>query len=174
MHQEKLLKMKNKRAQEEIVGFVIIVIIVVMAGVIILGMVIRSSNSSNLESKEIYYFLESSMQITTSCAISYEPAYLRLSELIEKCYSSLNNCLSGENPCEVLNRTIKEVIESSFNIDNKASIKGYEFKSVYMTNITLEEIYRLEKGECVNNIKGSELIIPAFPGSISNTLKLCY
>src|SRR3989344_4010627 len=164
----------NKRAQEEIVGFVLIVIIVVIAGVILLGIFLRQPESNSQESKDIYHFLESAMEITTSCATSYEPAYSKLSELFKYCFEGLSTCTSGDIPCDVLNRTLTQTIDSSFFVNEQAEIKGYQFQSSYSTNSTQKEILSISRGNCANSIQGSEILLPAFPGTISNTLKLCY
>lgn len=164
----------NKKAQEEIVGFVLIVIIVTIAGIILLGIFLRQPENNSLESKDIYHFLESAMEITSSCAPSYEPAYSKLSELFKDCFEGLSTCTSGESPCSVLNKTLTQTIDSSFFTDKRAEIKGYQFQSLYTTNSTQKEILSIYNGNCANAIQGSEILLPAFPGTIANTLKLCY
>lgn len=175
MHQEKTLdKMKNKKAQEEIVGFVLIVIIVSIVLVIFLGISLRQDKEISRESRDTYQFLESTMQYTTDCALSYEPAYSKLSELIIECREGLSTCTSNKTPCNVAEETLKNIIESSFPIQEEADIKGYEFKAIYSTNTTEEEIIFINKGNCTISIRGAEFLLPAFPGTISNSLKLCY
>ncbi|MDO8509277.1 MAG: hypothetical protein Q7S27_06380 [Nanoarchaeota archaeon] len=163
----------NKKAQEEIVGFTLIVVIVAIVGVIILGISLKSTDSFQ-EGKDIYHFLESAMEVTSSCAISYEPAYSKLGELFEECLNGLSVCTSGEKPCQSVEKALAGIIEASFNVAPEAHIKGYEFQSTYSTNTTLKEILIISKGKCGNTIRGSEVLLPAFPGTISNILKLCY
>jgi hypothetical protein len=166
--------MMSKKAQEEIVGFVLIVIIVSIVLVVFLGIIIRQDRpSSNLESRDIHQFLESTMQYTSNCAIGYEPNYLPLNDLIQECHKSLSTCTSGKDPCTVLESTLSEIIESSFHIALDASTKGYEFKSTYSSDSITEEIISLTKGNCSQTIKGSDLPMPAFPGTISSSFKLC-
>jgi len=161
MHQEKILtKMASKKAQEEVVGFVFIVVIVIVILVIFLGFMLRQDNPINSqESRDIYQFLDSAMQYTTSCALSYEPAY--------------SNCISGETPCALAEKTLNDLIESSFKIGEQASNKGYDFKASYTDKDLEEEIISLSKGNCSGSLRGSELLISALPGAISNTLKIC-
>ena len=167
--------MKNKKAQEEIVGFVAIVVFVAIILVVFLGLYVRQEKTSSIqESKDIQQFLDSSMQYTTDCALAYEPAYAELSELIQACHNGLSRCISGEDPCNLSTKTLSNLIEAGFLINEQASIKAYEFKSIYTTNTTEKEIISLKKGNCTQTIKGAENLIPAFPGTISNTLKLCY
>ena len=166
--------MKNKKAQEEIAGFVLIVVIVIIISIIILGISIRQSNKDVGESRDVYQFLESMMQYTTDCAISYEPAYSKLGELIDKCNSGLSRCISGKEPCEVAKDTLTKMIDSAFYITDETHIKGYEFKSIFISNNQEKELISVSKGECKGRIRGSEIPIHSFQGDISNTLKLCY
>ena len=166
--------MKNKKAQEEIAGFVLIVAIVIIILVILLAFIIRRPQEILTQSRDIYQFLESTVQYTTECALSYEPAYSNLGELIQECHEGLSICTSGEKPCELAEKTLNEIIEASFLAEEQAKIKGYEFKSIYTDKDIAEEIISLSKGNCSAAIRGSELLIPALPGTISNTLKLCY
>ena len=166
---------KRKKAQEEIAGFFIIVLIVVIVLVIFLGISLQKSNKTlPKESIDRKQFLESVMQYTTDCAISYEPAYLILSELIQECNEGLSICISGKQPCTIAKETINALIDKSFLISEKAATKGYEFKAIHDNNKTNKEIITLAKGNCSNSIRGAETLIPAFPGTIINTLKLCY
>jgi len=167
---------KTRKAQEEIVGFVLIVVIVSVMIVIFLGFSIRNNNAPAQESKDVYRFLESSMQYTTDCAISYEPAYLNLGDLIRECYKDASLCISEKQPCAVAKETLKALIDSAFpQISPESSIKGYEYKSIYLReNASQEEIIFLSKGNCSQSIRGAEVLIPSYPGTISNSLNLCY
>ena len=167
---------KTRKAQEEIVGFVLIVVIVSVMIVIFLGFSIRNNNTPAQESKDVYRFLESSMQYTTDWAISYEPAYLNLGDLIRECYKDASLCISEKQPCAVAKKTLKALIDSAFpQISPESSIKGYEYKSIYLReNASQEEIIFLSKGNCSQSIRGAEVLIPSYPGTISNSLNLCY
>ena len=166
---------KNKKAQEEIVGFMLIVVIMVIVLVIFLGLIIRKNSNNETESKEIHQFLESLMKYTTDCALSYVPDYSNLGSLIKECKTT-SICTSGKDPCEIANDTIAEILESSFIVSKESSIKGYEFSSIYSINKTQfgEEILKISKGSCNGSIKGSDLPSPAYQGTISNSLRLCY
>ena len=173
----KLKTLINKKAQEETAGFVLIVIIVIIISIIILGIKIRQGNNNIGDSKNIHQFLESIMQYTTDCAIGYEPAYSKLGELINECNEGISRCTSGKEPCDVAKEVITNMVNVGFYVNNESLIKGYEFKSVYELNNTKEnnkEIIFITKGECLGSEIGSELLTSAFPGTISNSLKLCY
>lgn len=166
----------KKRAQEEIVGFIMIVVIVAIVGVILLGISIRQGDGVvEKESKEIYQFLESMMQYTTDCAVSYEPAYSSVDELIEECNSnSAVECVSGEKACDVMNREIVAILADSWLIGEDRPIEGYEFSAVYESGDIQENVIEVSDGVCEEGYRGSEYISPAFPGTIVSSLKLCY
>lgn len=169
-----MIKIK-KKGQEEIVGFVLIMVIVAIVFLIFLGISIRKSSTSvSSESSEIYQFLESSMEYTTECAFSSAPDYYTLGELFEECYLG-NNCLNGQDSCEILNKTVNEIMSKSWNINPEGNVKGYEFESIYSVDSSEQSqgIMSLEAGECGGEIRGASYLSPAFPGKIESTLMLC-
>lgn len=167
--------MINRRGQEEMVGFVLVVVIVAILFLVLLGIFVRQGPESyEEESREIGQFLDSAMEFTTGCALSYEPNYVNLGELIEVCHSGLQRCVSGSEACEVLEEDIGGMLEGSFNVVNGSVIKGYRFESAYQTNSSFEQIVNVSKGECGQIIRGGDYLAPAFPGNIVSTLDLCY
>ena len=165
-----------RRGQEEIVGFVMIVVVVALILVIFLGLSIRSE-PANQDSREVYQFLESSMEYTTDCAVSFIPDYSNLGELFNECLSG-SKCLNDQEACDVLQTTLEELMESSWQVGEDNPIKGYEFDSFYSINSSQdsskEEIISLSSGNCSSSVKGAEYFAPAFPGRIITTLRLCY
>jgi len=169
----------TKKAQEEVVGFVAIVVIVAILLVLLLGFSIKKPSNSNQESKDLYQFLESLMKYTSQCAISYEPDYSELGELIKECYSGASLCLNQKSPCEIAEEDIKNIIEASFKVGEAQGYKGYEFKSIYTetedeAEKLMKDIILIKKGNCSSSYIGSEVLNPAFPGTISSSFKLCY
>ncbi len=163
----------SKKAQEEIVGFVLIVVIVSVILIIFLGIMLSNKpQSAEYKSKDIEQFLESLMQFTSDCAINYEPAYSKLNELIQQCYSGLSKCTSGKNPCDMAKETITNAIELSFKIEKDSINKGYEFISVINSSLD-KPIIEIKKGDCTQTIKGGIFLIHTTQGPITNTLKLC-
>jgi hypothetical protein len=168
--------MIKRKGQEEIVGFVVIVVLISVVLVVFLGIFLRQEDPDRVkESLELYQFLESLMKYTSDCAISYEPAYLEMGELLQECRSGIGSCTNGKDPCEVFEKEVKEILDFSFNIGEESFYKGYEFSSIYSNNRSDGEVFlSLKKGECEISYRGSEILIPAFPGSIANSLKLCF
>ena len=159
------------------VGFVLIVIIMAIVFLVFMGVWIRSpSDSGGYESKDIYMFLESGMEVTTQCAIGYVPNYVSLGELIKKCYEGGSMCLEGGNPCDVLDNEVKEILEASYKIGQDRPIKGYNFLVSYNSNSTQiaeDAILEISEGECKGIFKGAEYLIPSYPGTIVSSFKLC-
>ena len=164
----------EKRGQAEIVGFVLIIVIVAVIFLIFLGISLRKGVSDVTESRDVYQFLESSMEYTTSCVTSFYPDYRKLGELFDECLSN-RNCLDGQEICDILNETLLEVIENGWNIGEDNPYKGYDFISVYKASpqSAEEEILSLSSGECSGNFKGASYLVPTSPGNIESRLKIC-
>jgi hypothetical protein len=167
--------MSRKRAQEEIVGFVLIVVIVAVIFLVFLGMALRKAAPSTMrESRDVAQFIESLTSYTTDCAVSYEPAFSDIGGLTRDCYSGAN-CVNGKTACDVLNRTLREVIGVSWRVNSAGPIKGYVFNSTYSSKSTSKQVMLIRVGNCTGSIMGAENFFSAPPvGQITNTLKICY
>lgn len=167
----------GRKGQEEIVGFVVIVVIVTIVLLVFLGIFMRKTPIKQEGSLEIYQFLESVMEYTSDCALSYEPDYSKIGELIDKCHLGVGICTNGMSPCEVLNGTLKSIIDSGFFVSEDASKKGYEYSSFYSYNgsVSSEMIVSIKEGNCSSGvIRGSEILSSAYPGTIVSSLEICY
>ena len=166
---------KNKRAQEEMVGFVLIVVVVCVIFLVFLAISFRQTDRVvEQESKDIYMFLESIMEYTTGCAISYEPAYSKIGELIKECYENpAGACVSEEKACVVLNNTLKGIFDASWQVGADRPYKGYVFEVIYEADSKQERVILISKGECGVSFIGSEYLSSAFPGSLISSFKLC-
>tara|TARA_Y100000310_G_scaffold337711_1_gene425481 strand:- start:1162 stop:1662 length:501 start_codon:yes stop_codon:yes gene_type:complete len=166
--------MINRKGQEEIVGFVLIVVIVAVVFLVLLGIFLRSDSGGNeIESREISQFLDSAIEYTTDCAIGFEPNYLTLGELIRECHEG-GICTSEKKGCEVLDDTLSDLLDSSWQVGPDRAIKGYVFNATFGSDSGDEEIRIVESGECGFNIRGADNIINAQGGVIVYSLKLCY
>jgi hypothetical protein len=168
--------MLNK-GQEEIVGFVAIVVLVAIVGVIFLGIFLRSGGEDfTKDSVTAYQFLESLMEHSTECKIIENGNPLNVQRLLSECYSTNNNCFEKESSCKELNKTLMEILEKSWVVDEKSVIKGYGLSSIYFgdSDEILEEIVEIKEGTCGQNIVGNSYVSPEFPGRIVTTLKICY
>ncbi|MBS3071642.1 hypothetical protein J4408_01490 [Candidatus Pacearchaeota archaeon] len=164
----------NKKGQEEIVGFVLVIVLVAVIFLIFVGIFVRQdSNSTRQESIEVYQFLDSFMQHTSECAIGFEPAYSNVGELIQQCYSN-SECTTGKSACSILNDTLEEILDLSWNVGEDRPIKGYIFEAKFDSNLSSNNIIEVKRGECGQSVRGSEYLIPAFPGTIVSSFNLCF
>src|SRR3972149_6808985 len=116
---------KNKRAQEEIVGFAIIVIIVSL--IIVFFLVFSLSNRDQaIEGYKEASFLQSAMQYTSSCEDRAE--FLSVQELVASCYNK-DQC-GEEEACVVLNQTLKGILEESWPSGSELPVKGYKLEAI--------------------------------------------
>ncbi len=141
--------MKNKKAQEEMVGFAVIIVFV---AIIILAFVALSvynkDSGENIESYEVNSFIQSVLQSTTGC--EEWSGFVSVKELIFKCEFN-EDCSGGEDPCDMLNETLSNILENSWIVGNDTSIKGYKLE-VFADGT---EIVKLMKGIETNNYKGN-------------------
>ncbi len=169
--------MKNRKGQEEIVGFVLIMVIVAVVFLVLLGISVRTGDGGLKDSRDVYQFLESSAEYTTDCQIR-STEYGTLGDVIGKCLDN-ERCLNEMDSCDVLNKTLKEIMDSSWNVGEESKIKGYLLNSVYQVKrndveARDEEIISIEEGDCLGSVIGATYLIPSFPGKIVNSLKICY
>ena len=108
-------KMINKKAQEEMIGFVLIVVLVSVIALIFLAISIRKTDGE-IENKEIEKFLHASLLFSIECK---EDRNYDFKDLIKACYNN-EQCLDGDNPCDLLDKTALELVENSFKIYEKA------------------------------------------------------
>ncbi len=141
------MKRLNKIGQEEMVGFAVIIIIVAVILLVILGFMLSSKQTGVVQSFEIESFIQASLQYTTQCENEIE--FSSVQNLIISC-SRGEICLNGKESCSVLNDTIKEVVDSSWNVGNGSAIKGYKFAIVAEN----ETIFLIQKGNETSNYRG--------------------
>lgn len=140
--------MKNKRSQEEMVGFALIMIIVAVVLLVFLGLSLRNSQQEEVESYEVDSFISSFLQYTTDCEENYE--YLSIEDLISSCVNG-DSCSDGRNMCEVLADVIEEIVERSWDVGEDNPIMGYELK-ILLEN---QEILIMNEGNETKNYKSS-------------------
>lgn len=139
---------KNKKGQEEIVGFVIIIAIVSVIILILLSFMLNKKEIVAVESYEVESFVQSMLQYTTECESYTE--FLSFQKLITYCDVE-GVCLNEEDSCKLLNSTAREILESAWNVNDESAIKGYEFKIFNEEG----EMVSIEKGNKTANYKGN-------------------
>ena len=137
----------TKKAQSEMVGFALIVIIIAVIIIIFLAIQMNKTKDDSQNSYELESFVFSSLEYTTNCSSRQE--YLPLRRVIYKCIDK-EICENGVDPCSEMNKTLENLLNSSWKITNNSIVRGYQF------NITLvgEEFYEYHEGNLsrVNNL----------------------
>lgn len=128
---------RNKLGQEEIVGFAVIIIIMAVIILFFLVFYLRGERES-VESYEANSFIQAFLHYTTDCENYRE--YLSIQKLIFECEKDFV-CLDGRNSCEVLNSTLRGIVEESWKAGEDYPVKGYELN---ITTAQKELIYLKE------------------------------
>jgi hypothetical protein len=137
---------KNRLGQEEMVGFAVIVVIIGVILLVALGFFLRNPTESGVESYEIESFIQSSLQVTTDCESEID--FLSVQKLVSSCNNN-DKCLDNRDSCEVLNSTLSNLVESSWQAGNGSAIKGYNLKVIIDEQTKLE----IKKGNETSNYK---------------------
>src|SRR3989344_8293364 len=145
--------MRSNKGQEEMVGFVVIVVLVIIAMLFILSFYVSRGTTDSPDSYEVESFIQSTLQYTTNCANFRD--FFSVEELIREC-SEDNSCHNGGDSCSILNSTLGSILDSSWNINNGSSVKGYE------VNITQkgQGMISLIRGIKTDNSGGSLQVLP--------------
>ena len=149
--------MKNKKAQEEMVGFALIVIIVAVVLLVFLGFYLAKSNNQSVQSYEAESFVQSMIQSSSPCQNNF--GYVSVQSLIFMC-SSNTQCMDGENSCAVLNSTVNGILSNSWAVGQGSSIKGYSL------NITSSNsnVFSETAGNITSNSEGTSQELPSSNG----------
>ncbi len=173
------MEIKEKKAQQEIVGFVLIVVIVVVIGLFLLVFYLRQPAIEH-KSLDVQNFLRASMSYTTECSESIEP--LNLEYLIKSCYEN-EKCINEKMACDVLNYTLSEIAHESWLVSSEKPVNAYSLLIYYEESskedeearkFTKQEILKIEEGNCTGSKTGAEHLISSFPGKIIVSMEICY
>lgn len=158
------MKKRNRLGQEEMIGFTVIVIIVSI--ILVFFLIFSLSNKPRAESEQAKSFLQSTLQYTTTCEISFK--HLSVQDLIFSCYNQ-ETCSGGEDSCSVLSDTLKGIIDESWPIGNNFLTKGYKFE----VNSSTGAILSIERGNATSTYEGAQQLLPQ-PGAPINILFTAY
>jgi hypothetical protein len=141
-------RQKNKKGQEEMVGFALIIIIVAVILLVLLGLSLGSPQQEEVESYEVDSFIQAFLQYTSDCRDDFEN--LSIKELIIDCNDN-RVCLDERNTCEVLDSNLRGIIEESWKVGADRPVLGYELKILSNS----EELLLLMEGNKTRSYKGS-------------------
>ncbi len=136
-----------KKGQEEIVGFALIIIIVAVILLFFLSFSLRNSRGMEIESYEVEGFIQAFLLHTSDCEDAL--GFLSVQKLIFSCDRE-ETCLHEEDACDILNSTLTEISENSWNVGENTPIKGYELK-IFSEDMNLS----ISEGNITQNYKGA-------------------
>lgn len=117
---------KNKKGQEEMIGFVLIVVLVTVILVILLMIMLNKSiNTGEVYSYQVESFVSAILSYSSECSTTKQN-HLPVQRLIGECLKK-SRCLDGKDSCAVLNETISNLIEASWKTENRP-VLGYKFE----------------------------------------------
>jgi len=160
--------MDNKKAQQEIVGFVLIVTLVVVGLMVYLAISLRSG-PENEGSLEVENALDAIMKQTTECAIVYVPDYDNFEDLFKSAYDEDTCSNLGKSAKNYLNESMREVLSDIFATE--ASVKAYELQ--FYEKESGEGYLRIVEGSCSGTINSAQRIIAAGSNRLIARLKTC-
>lgn len=139
---------KKKKGQEEIIGFAMIMVIVVIVILFFLVFALKRDSGENVQSYEVDNFIQSMLQYTTTCD-NYFGNY-SIQELIFQCENG-KDCLNEQNSCDILNSTVRGILQTSWDFGESSPIKGYDFD----LSANADEILQFLEGNKTNNYKSA-------------------
>jgi len=159
---------RNKKGQEEIVGFVLIVLLVSVIAVVFLAINVRKP-SEKLPSAEIESFLQSSMKYSSECLVTAERRYT-FKDLIVSCAETNERCLDGKSVCESMNYTANKLLSEGLRVCADCPNTAYRFKVYGEGNRTL---LNMKEGNCTGTITTSLLSLHTYSERVRVELEVC-
>ena len=112
--------MNKRKAQEEMVGFALIMIIVAVIIMVFIGISFSKPKKEEIGSYEVESFLQALLQHNTDCEDNFRALDIR--DAIFECRRG-GNCIDGRDVCDVLNNTVKSIINEFWKVQ-----EGYSFR----------------------------------------------
>jgi len=166
---------RNKRAQEEMVGFVLIVLLVVVIGLIFLGYSLRQKPPEKASSKEVENLLNALVQQTTKCAIYFEPQYSNIADLAKSCYEGERCSNLDKSACEYLKEQINSTLAAAMPHLKEGDIKGYNLNiTATTTNGMQTSILSIKAGNLSGRYIGASQPISLDKGKLEIFLVFFY
>ncbi len=162
--------MKNKKGQQEIVGFVLIVVLVVVGLMVFLVISLRDS-SDDVKSIEVNNMLNALMKHTTDCAIVYEPDYDDFEDLFKSCHQGDSCSNLGVSACNYLNESLRNIFDGMFA--SEANIEAYQIDFFVKSEDGQEGLLRIFEGNCSGRVSSAQRNIVSYSDSLIIQLKVC-
>ena len=174
----KVGSLKNKKSQEEIVGFVVVIVLIAVIALVFLGLSLTKKQEP-IESRQVSNLLGAMLQYTTDCSV-YKPAYETFRDLAKSCYEGMQ-CSSGIPACQGLKETAEKMLNAAMpNMGIDRPVSAYHLNISYSTTQSTfgmkqqADILALSKGKCSGNNLSAKELGPLDAGDIEIVLKFCY
>lgn len=158
---------KNRRGQEEMVGFILIIILVVIVAVVFLGISLHRGSVSLQESANLDSFMTAFMDYSTDCSVTRE-IILTMKDLVKEC-SQNRQCLDGRDGCSVLGNNTKNIMDEAFPVTNESANSYHSLMAEYSGGV----IVNISSGTCAGSRNGAQRLIPGFSNDINIELEVC-
>lgn len=129
------------------VGFALIIILVAVIFIVFIASYIRKS-PEKVEDYEANSFVQALLQYTTSCEDDNSNR-VNVQRLIQRCKEN-ERCTYDKDPCVILKETVEKIIEESWGVGPKNTVKGYYFT---INKSETEQILKVEEGVVTNNYR---------------------
>ncbi len=142
--------MRERKGQEEIVGFVAVVVLVSVVALIFITLTLRGGGEVVVNDEGVREALESALQYTSDCSLLGAQGYASLGDLFQPCMEN-SLCEDGRASCDVLNNTLENLLTLGLRVGPDRPYKGFIFSaSRGASNSTEapESILGLQKGNC--------------------------
>ena len=161
----------EKKAQQEMVGFVLIVVLVVIGMMVFLILSIRDK-PSEVNNVEVDNLLNSVMKYTTECATSFEPDYDNFEDLFKSCYKNDQCDNLKKGACDYLEESLGNVMQDL--LKSEADVEYYSFEFFVREDEGNEGILKIDGGNCSSkNILGSQKSLISGGTSLVVRMELC-
>jgi len=162
--------MRNKNAQQEIVGFVLIVVLV-MIGLMVFLIISARDSPEQVGSIEVGNMLSSIMKQTTECAIVSEPNYDKFEDLFKSCHQGKKCRNMGVDACDYLNESLRAVLEGMFATE--ATVGAYQIDFLVKDGDGQEGLLRIFEGNCTGSVSSAQRSIVSDSDSLIIQMKIC-
>jgi hypothetical protein len=162
--------LRNKKGQQEMVGFILIVVLVMIGLMVFLVISVREpprvENSLVVEN-----LLGSVMRHTTECAIVYEPNYDDFEDLFKSCHFGDQCTNIGKSACEYLNESLRAVLGDM--IASEASINSYGLGFFAKDEAGMTGFLQINEGNCSGSVKSAQRSIVSGSETLVIRAKIC-
>ena len=177
---------KRKRAQEEMIGFVAVLVLIAIIFLAFIGFSTRQKPpETGKEINTASNLLGAMLDATTDCAVSFEPEFSTVRDLIKDCYYK-SKCLNGRDACQYLMEVVEGMLvaaEGDLSMERERQFNYFEFNASYAISPqqTFErrpsaDLVYVKRGKCSGISVGTQQFMDLISdsGQLDVSLVLCY